>query len=208
MNGLRQVATALFALTSAHAAAAPSDYFHAGSLSDQRHTSHVWLAQATGKSAEIKQMQMTLNALGFDVGEADGIMGSRTRSVLLGFQYMYGIPETGMLDDATRRALQRAQEGAMERHTPSEAIEAPRSVQAYHHNLLEGEIEDVQTWLNAAGYDAGEPTGEVNDQTRQALAAFQKDRGLPVSGLVGPETWDALEANSAPPASNDGRIEF
>lgn len=98
----------------------------------------IQIAQAAVPDGEVEQMQMTLNALGFDVGEADGVMGSRTRTALLAFQNAYGVPQTGMLDDPTRRALVRAQSGAMERLTSFEDIDAPRAVQAYHHNLLEG----------------------------------------------------------------------
>lgn len=210
---LRRMAPAFLVLLSASSFASPvseplSQRIESADLHAPDSRLAIQIAQAALPDGEVEQMQMTLNALGFHVGEADGVMGSRTRTALLAFQSAYGVPQTGMLDDPTRRALVRAQSGAMERLTSFEDIDAPRAVQAYHHNLLEEEIADVQTRLNSAGYDAGAPDGEVTDQMRQALADFQRDQGLPVSGLVGPDTWEALQLLPAQPAGSSAGIEF
>lgn len=40
----------------------------------------------------------------------------------------------------------------------------------------------LQAGLNSAGFDAGNPDGVIGDRTRSAIAAFQRARGLPVTG--------------------------
>ena len=53
-------------------------------------------------------------------------------------------------------------------------------------------IRDVQKELNARGYDAGTPDGELGSKTRSALRRFQAENGLPESGRVDRETAEKL----------------
>jgi hypothetical protein len=55
------------------------------------------------------------------------------------------------------------------------------------------EVSGVQARLKNLGYDGGEISGRMTEQTRQALEAFQTDVGLTVSGEVDGPTEDALE---------------
>lgn len=61
--------------------------------------------QAAPLTMTLKQAQEKLNALGFPIGTADGMMGPKTRSELMRFQKSRALPETGMLDTATIAAL-------------------------------------------------------------------------------------------------------
>jgi hypothetical protein len=54
---------------------------------------------------EIRQLQIALNEKGFNVGEPDGVMGSRTRQALIAFQRQQGFQATGQLDQQTLGAL-------------------------------------------------------------------------------------------------------
>ena len=45
--------------------------------------------------AEVLEMQRILLSLGFEVGEPDGVVGSRTREALRGFQKSAGLPPDG-----------------------------------------------------------------------------------------------------------------
>jgi peptidoglycan hydrolase-like protein with peptidoglycan-binding domain len=67
---------------------------------------------------EIRQLQITLNQRGFNVGEPDGNFGPRTRAALMQFQQREGLQRTGQIDRQTMSALrinaggeQRAQGG-------------------------------------------------------------------------------------------------
>ena len=46
----------------------------------------------------------------------------------------------------------------------------------------EDEISGIQARLNNLGYDCGEVTGQLNDQTKAAIMAFQQDHGLDPTG--------------------------
>lgn len=58
-------------------------------------------AQAAGYNPVTQQAQSKLAALGIDPGPLDGIAGGGTRTAVLAFQKQSGIPETGILDQAT-----------------------------------------------------------------------------------------------------------
>jgi hypothetical protein len=60
-------------------------------------------------------------------------------------------------------------------------------------NLLPDEvIANVQTALQDAGYYFGEITGSLGVDTRAAIANFQRDYGLPITGAIDEETVEAL----------------
>ncbi len=52
---------------------------------------------------------------------------------------------------------------------------------------------DIQERLTALGYDVSrDQPGVFDDATQTAISQFQSERGLPVDGIVGPETWRGL----------------
>jgi localization factor PodJL len=57
---------------------------------------------------DVRQAQSLLAELGFAVGSADGIMGSRTRSAITEFQRTNGLPQTGQVNDVLIDRLQLA----------------------------------------------------------------------------------------------------
>ncbi|MFM9936853.1 MAG: TIGR02594 family protein [Novosphingobium sp.] len=59
-------------------------------------------------------------------------------------------------------------------------------------------IREIQTALAKAGYLPGPIDGAWGRQTAAAVRAFQKDKGLQVDGIAGPQTTAALAALSAP----------
>ncbi|MBW4499969.1 MAG: peptidoglycan-binding protein [Scytonema hyalinum WJT4-NPBG1] len=59
-------------------------------------------------------------------------------------------------------------------------------------------VEGLQRDLSAKGYlDAGAVNGTFDEQTENAVKAFQKDNGLTVDGVVGPQTGQKF---GGPPA--------
>ena len=51
----------------------------------------------------------------------------------------------------------------------------------------------IQKALQRAGYFKGNPTGFFGKRTQAAVRNFQKAKGLPVTGTVGPKTWKKLK---------------
>lgn len=70
-------------------------------------TSAMSAKQTPGKLRrdQITQAQESLNAKGFEVGAADGVMGSRTRAGVRKFQESENLPVTGRLDSETAGRL-------------------------------------------------------------------------------------------------------
>ncbi len=60
---------------------------------------------------ELKGVQTRLNNLGFNCGPVDGILGAKTLSALKAFQRQMGLPVSGKVDDATRKALEDEHDG-------------------------------------------------------------------------------------------------
>ena len=58
-------------------------------------------------------------------------------------------------------------------------------------------VRDLQEKLAALGYPPGAADGRFGSRTREAVLAFQADNDLPVDGIVGRQTWEALD--KAPP---------
>lgn len=58
-------------------------------------------------------------------------------------------------------------------------------------------IAAVQRALAALGHDPGPPDGQIGPRTQTAIAAFQRDRGLPETGLLDGQTLAALRAAGA-----------
>jgi N-acetylmuramoyl-L-alanine amidase len=66
-------------------------------------------------------------------------------------------------------------------------------VRLFHQGDRGEPVRDIQTRLHALAYATdGDDTGVFGSATRQAVADFQRGRGLPVDGIVGPDTWRSL----------------
>ena len=59
-----------------------------------------------------------------------------------------------------------------------------------------GYITLLQTNLKNRGYYDGKVDGKFGSKTEQAVMDFQKDLGKPISGSVGPKTWEQLEKST------------
>jgi peptidoglycan hydrolase-like protein with peptidoglycan-binding domain len=89
--------------------------------------------------------------------------------------------------------------------TPAPVVAAPARETAKLEPGDEGEaVRALQQALATIGFDPGNPDGSFADATRDAVIAFQQDRGLTSDGIVGPETAGELVEALAAEAGEDG----
>ncbi|MDA8227161.1 MAG: NlpC/P60 family protein [Desulfitobacterium hafniense] len=60
--------------------------------------------------AEVKQLQLDLQEIGYNAGPIDGIFGSKTKVAVTSFQTSYGLQADGVVGPLTRTALTKALE--------------------------------------------------------------------------------------------------
>lgn len=65
----------------------------------------------------------------------------------------------------------------------------------------DAEVQNVQSALSELGYDPGSADGFMGPKTQSAIEAFQKDRDIPITGIVDDATLLAIQKTVNPPAA-------
>lgn len=111
----------------------------------------------------------------------DGIYGAETEQAVRRFQRERGLPADGVVDTATWRELVEAGYTLGDR------------LLWQSRGMLRGDdVLALQRRLNELGFDAGQEDGIFGPLTRAAVEEFQRNVGLEVDGVVGPETVAVL----------------
>lgn len=154
------------------------------------------------QSIEVSMLQYYLAVIGAYYEavipvEITGYFGEQTERSVKSFQRVFGLPQTGVVDRATRNDLYRAYQGIVESVPPQYTYVAlyPGTV------LREGAsgdavkiIQQYLTYINRSYSDipAVSDTGYFGPLTRQSVTAFQRRFGIDPSGIVGAVTWDSI----------------
>ncbi|MBX2856978.1 MAG: lytic murein transglycosylase [Rhodobacteraceae bacterium] len=117
---------------------------------------------------ESKELQQALSDLGFDVGEVDGLFGSKSRGALRDFQLSQSLVPDGY---PSVPVLEMVRGAVVARNAPVLAIASSP--------VLEADIREIQALLSGLGFDTGGIDGSVGPRTRDAIAAFAVKRGMP-----------------------------
>ena len=128
----------------------------------------------------------------------DGIYGQPTMQAVTAFQRLYGLPITGIADQATWEKIVSVYEPALIRIGPAEPIEIifePGQVfRIGDKNAYIYLLQSILTHLSTENPSINRPdhNGILDNPTSEALAAFQLLAGLPPTGELDRITWKYL----------------
>ncbi|MGW2084947.1 peptidoglycan-binding protein [Streptomyces sp. NPDC001880] len=132
--------------------------------------------QSGSTGAQVKAVQQLLNEQGYSAGAVDGSFGPATRTAVTAYQVARGLDADGVVGARTWTALLSA--GA----TPS-----------LQQGTSGDDVKRLQRSLTAALGSTVGIDGSFGPATATAVRNYQTSRGLTADGIVGPDTWAALQ---------------
>jgi len=130
---------------------------------------------------EVKKLQQILSNLGYSPGPIDGVFGPQTDKAVRAYQSANKLVVDGIVGNNTWTALDAGQTAPQVKH----------SILRYG-NTGE-EVRKLQQTLSNLGYSPGPIDGIFGPQTDKAVRSFQSANGLLVDGIVGKNTWVAID---------------
>lgn len=130
----------------------------------------------------------------------DGIYGSETQYAVREFQKEYDLPVTGVVDSKTWDAIYDEYQKSVRLHAKPLPLDLFPHTQASY-TLKPGDtgylVEAVQFVLDELSLyypyiEFIQRTGVFDEETQHAIQVFQRHEGLPQTGAVDLETWNAL----------------
>ena len=152
----------------------------------------------------VRLVQEAFNKLGIYTITVDGNFGIETRDAIFTFQNRFGLPITGVVNQATWDRLMQEAYGVSP--PPPQLPPFPGT------NLSVGSsgqnVRLVQEAFNKLGIYTITIDGNFGIQTRDAIFTFQNRFGLPITGVVNQATWDRLmqEAANVNPVAVQGQF--
>ncbi len=153
--------------------------------------------------ADVLTLQKFLNNHGFVLaksgvgspGKETTTFGTLTQQALIKFQKKYNLKQTGVLNDQTKAVIELM--GLNVSPVPVSALKFDRDLQLHDEG---NDVLALQKYLNSHGYvvsetgsgSLGNETTTFGVKTKEALKKYQKDRGIPQTGVLGPLTRKAL----------------
>ncbi|MBE6538610.1 MAG: spore cortex-lytic protein [Ruminococcaceae bacterium] len=159
-------------------------------------------------SEDVRTIQRQLNRIGVNYPAvrprltADGVFNTSTEEAVKSFQSIFNLTPDGIVGKATWyriKSIFNAVKGLADLQSEGLTIEDIDRI--FASNLGPGDtgpqVRVVQYYLAVIGYFDDEIpqvrlTGTFDSATESAVRAFQEQQGLPVDGVVGRETWNAL----------------
>ncbi|MEY3870199.1 MAG: hypothetical protein RLZZ338_4093 [Cyanobacteriota bacterium] len=159
------------------------------------------------EGAQVDVIQRHLQINGFDPGKLDGSYGSQTAAAVKQFQRAKGLEVTGVVNEATWKALTNEPLNATtpqpenvapsstelsETKTPETTVETPSSFETLTKGMTGEKVKTLQSKLDKLGYNPGPQDGIFGNRTRKAVKEFQLAQGLNDDGVVNQTTWSAI----------------
>ena len=154
------------------------------------------------QSTEVSMLQYYLAVIGayyaaVEPVEITGYFGEKTERSVRSFQRVFGLPQTGRVDRATRNDLYRAYKGIAETVKPDYTAVALYPGTVLREGDSSSSVKIIQEYLTLihntySNIPAVNNTGYFGPITRQSVTEFQKQFGINPSGIVGAVTWDSI----------------
>ena len=144
----------------------------------------------------VSALQTDLSTAGFYTGNTDGVYGPETVDAVKALQADAGLPETGLMDPATQKALQDALEG--QESAQVAALQGVLALFGYYDGPIDGQwSQQTEDALKALQTDLGvEPTGEMNEETLRALQDKLEEGGQALDDSTSTTTAEAPETTT------------
>jgi peptidoglycan hydrolase-like protein with peptidoglycan-binding domain len=113
------------------------------------------------KGSQVRELQQRLQELGYFNGRTTGNFGPLTKAAVIKFQQDSGLTASGVVDEATKAALQTKAGSAS--------------------NLS---VRDLQQRLKERGFYSGAIDGNLNEQTKAAIKAAQRAYGVSEADIL------------------------
>jgi peptidoglycan hydrolase-like protein with peptidoglycan-binding domain len=127
----------------------------------------------------VRQLQEALKEAGHDPGPIDGEFGPATEAAVRAFQQEKEIAVDGVVGAITWLNID------------EDAVFSHPVVRRGSKGLA---VRRVQKRLTLAGYDTGGVDGIFGAGTEAGVKALQRDSSLTQDGVVGAQTWNAIDA--------------
>lgn len=159
-------------------------------------------AEAPKRDELVAQVQTALAERDLYQGVVDGVMGPETASAIRSFEHAQGLAQTGEASEKTLAALMTApiRKAADAKARPARpAAPAPAVAAAPAQPIVTGsttpnpKLMSAQRALAKIGYGPVSIDGKMGTETRNAIKSFERDRGLPETGEIGPQVLRALQ---------------
>ncbi len=154
------------------------------------------------QSIEVSMLQYYLAVIGayyeaVTPVEITGYFGEQTENSVKSFQRVFGLPQTGEVDRATRNDLYRAYQGIVESVPPKYTAVALYPGTVLREGVTSEAVRTIQEYLSLINRSypnipAVNNTGYFGPLTRQSVIAFQRQFGINPTGIVGAVTWDRI----------------
>lgn len=153
---------------------------------------------------EVRYVQFFLNVIAYFNPEiptvnSAGVFNEAMREQVMAFERFYGLNPDGVVDFRTWQLIRQVYNNI--RENLPEGYEGSTAALYPGYTLTPGlrndDVRELQTYLRTIGQNVAaiptvEITGYYGPQTENAVAVFQENYGLPVTGAVSALTWDAI----------------
>ena len=126
----------------------------------------------------VRDLQQALKTLGHDPGPVDGVFGAQTEIAVKAFQQAKGIDVDGIVGRITWINIDEADQSHPVLRKGSSGLPVRR----------------LQSRMSAVKFDTGGVDGVFGAKTEAEVRQLQQQARLEVDGVVGPKTWDVVDA--------------